>query len=225
VVLVRPSSGQGRFADSLILRFFLLLHCSWNRLVNFKTPTVLNPLAVPTQTDYLLSASKLSLSAWLVWATWNQAGYSCSQSSWLLVFCFAWCFSWVLLLKFISRPVQSVWWLLAWICLRPIWHLLTGFIRQIIMFSDLECDYINPIDLCNKLNQVSRLHNIVPKTNTDPSFQFVLPENIAHAFLALLFLLSGQWFAFILNLPLVLFNANKYELHLPRCISVAHCSS
>ena len=25
---------------------------------------------------------------------------------------------------------------------------------QIIMFSDLECDYINPIDLCNKLNQV-----------------------------------------------------------------------
>ena len=28
---------------------------------------------------------------------------------------------------------------------------------QIIMFSDLECDYINPIDLCNKLNQVSLL--------------------------------------------------------------------
>ena len=26
--------------------------------------------------------------------------------------------------------------------------------RQIIMFSDLECDYINPFDLCNKLNQV-----------------------------------------------------------------------
>ncbi|RUS23355.1 cornichon protein-domain-containing protein [Endogone sp. FLAS-F59071] len=24
----------------------------------------------------------------------------------------------------------------------------------VIMFSDLECDYINPIDLCNKLNQV-----------------------------------------------------------------------
>ncbi|PPQ88460.1 hypothetical protein CVT25_011586 [Psilocybe cyanescens] len=61
----------------------------------------------------------------------------------------------------------------------------------IIMFSDLECDYINPIDLCNKLNQ------------------FVLPENIAHAFLTLLFLLSGQWIAFVLNLPLVLFNANK----------------
>jgi hypothetical protein len=25
------------------------------------------------------------------------------------------------------------------------------------MFSDLECDYINPIDLCNKLNQVTPL--------------------------------------------------------------------
>ena len=30
-----------------------------------------------------------------------------------------------------------------------------GFSSQIIMFSDLECDYINPIDLCNKLNTVS----------------------------------------------------------------------
>ena len=29
--------------------------------------------------------------------------------------------------------------------------------QQIIMFSDLECDYINPIDLCNKLNQVRAL--------------------------------------------------------------------
>jgi len=69
--------------------------------------------------------------------------------------------------------------------------LLFTMVFFIIMFSDLECDYINPIDLCNKLNQ------------------FVLPENGAHAFLALLFLLSGQWTAFILNLPLVVFNANK----------------
>jgi hypothetical protein len=37
----------------------------------------------------------------------------------------------------------------------------------------------------------------------------VLPENIAHAFLSLLFLLSGQWMAFILNLPLVAYNVNK----------------
>ncbi|KAG8894624.1 hypothetical protein FRB99_001081, partial [Tulasnella sp. 403] len=59
------------------------------------------------------------------------------------------------------------------------------------MFSDLECDYINPIDLCNKLNS------------------FVLPEMLAHAFLSLLFLLSGQWTALILNAPLVAFNVQK----------------
>lgn len=37
----------------------------------------------------------------------------------------------------------------------------------------------------------------------------MLPENIAHAFLSLLFLLSGQWTALILNLPLVGYNVNK----------------
>ena len=84
------------------------------------------------------------------------------------------------------------------------------FRTQIIMFSDLECDYINPIDLCNKLNQVrpslSILHSRArPLT---PS-QFVLPENIAHAFLALLFLISGQWIAFLLNAPLLAYNINK----------------
>lgn len=29
------------------------------------------------------------------------------------------------------------------------------------MFSDLECDYINPIDLCNKLNQVSQTYIVI----------------------------------------------------------------
>ncbi|KAH6914330.1 ER-derived vesicles protein ERV14 [Coprinopsis sp. MPI-PUGE-AT-0042] len=69
--------------------------------------------------------------------------------------------------------------------------LLFCMVFFIIMFSDLECDYINPIDLCNKLNQ------------------FVIPEHAAHAFLTVLFLLSGQWIAFILNAPLVAWNANK----------------
>lgn len=77
---------------------------------------------------------------------------------------------------------------------------------QIIMFSDLECDYINPIDLCNKLNQVGIMFDVIALSKSQ---QFVLPENIAHAFLAALFLLSGQWIAFLLNLPLVAFNANK----------------
>ncbi|KAI9145976.1 cornichon [Paraphysoderma sedebokerense] len=62
---------------------------------------------------------------------------------------------------------------------------------QIIMFSDLECDYINPIDLCNKLNQ------------------FVLPEYAAHAFLTIVFLLSGSWLALLLNLPLLSYHVDK----------------
>ncbi|KAG8985937.1 hypothetical protein FRB94_004804 [Tulasnella sp. JGI-2019a] len=69
--------------------------------------------------------------------------------------------------------------------------LLFTMVFYIIMFSDLECDYINPIDLCNKLNQ------------------FVLPEMAFHAFLTTLFLLSGQWTALVLNAPLVAFNVNK----------------
>ncbi|GJJ06761.1 hypothetical protein Clacol_000957 [Clathrus columnatus] len=61
----------------------------------------------------------------------------------------------------------------------------------IIMFSDLECDYINPVDLCNKLNLC------------------VLPENAAHAFLAILFLFTGQWTALLLNVPLIAFHVNR----------------
>ncbi|KAJ3010177.1 UNVERIFIED_CONTAM: hypothetical protein HDU68_002293 [Siphonaria sp. JEL0065] len=69
--------------------------------------------------------------------------------------------------------------------------LLFTMVFFIIMFSDLECDYINPIDLCNKLNQ------------------FVLPENIAHAFLTVVFLFNGAWISLFLNLPLVALNVNK----------------
>lgn len=83
------------------------------------------------------------------------------------------------------------------------------------MFSDLECDYINPIDLCNKLNAVCpifmyRIVTAVVLMYDVP--QFVLPEMGAHAFLTLLFLLSFQWIALLLNLPLVAFNVNKYVL-------------
>jgi len=83
---------------------------------------------------------------------------------------------------------------------------------KIIMFSDLECDYINPIDLCNKLNQVCWTSVCLMWRGglTHTSFEFVFPENLAHAFLATLFLISAQWTAFILNLPLVLWNADKW---------------
>jgi formate-dependent nitrite reductase membrane component NrfD len=55
--------------------------------------------------------------------------------------------------------------------------LLFAMVYFIIMFSDLECDYVNPIDLCNRLNT------------------FVSPEMAAHAALTILFLLSGSWIA------------------------------
>ncbi|KAJ3361947.1 hypothetical protein AMAG_09567 [Allomyces macrogynus ATCC 38327] len=69
--------------------------------------------------------------------------------------------------------------------------LLFAMVFFIIMYSDLECDYINPIDLCSKLNA------------------YVIPEAAAHAFLTLLFLVCGSWLALAINLPLALYNAKK----------------
>ena len=60
-----------------------------------------------------------------------------------------------------------------------------------ISFSDLECDYINPIELCNKLNK------------------FIIPKASVHGFRTFLFLINGYWFVFLLNLPLLAYNANK----------------
>ena len=62
------------------------------------------------------------------------------------------------------------------------------------MYSDLECDYINPIDLCNRLNM------------------YIVPEAGVHAFLTVLFLINGYWLPFLLNLPLVAWNGKKYVL-------------
>jgi hypothetical protein len=53
-------------------------------------------------------------------------------------------------------------------------------------------DYINPIDLCNRLNA------------------YIIPEAAVHALLTTLFLINGYWLALILNLPLLAFNAKKY---------------
>lgn len=61
-----------------------------------------------------------------------------------------------------------------------------------IMYSDLECDYINPIDLCNRLNM------------------YIVPEAGVHAFLTVLFLVNGYWLSLLLNLPLLAWNAKKY---------------
>ncbi|KKA26787.1 hypothetical protein TD95_003158 [Thielaviopsis punctulata] len=61
-----------------------------------------------------------------------------------------------------------------------------------IMYSDLECDYINPIDLCNRLNT------------------YIVPEAAVHGFLTFMFLINGYWLPLVLNLPLLVWNAKKY---------------
>ncbi|AOA61328.1 COPII-coated vesicle protein [Komagataella phaffii CBS 7435] len=60
-----------------------------------------------------------------------------------------------------------------------------------IMYSDLECDYINPIELCKKLNN------------------YIVPEAALHGFLSVLFLINWYPYSFILNLPLLAYNINK----------------
>ncbi|KAK9449745.1 cornichon [Limtongia smithiae] len=60
-----------------------------------------------------------------------------------------------------------------------------------IMYSDLECDYINVFDLCNRLNN------------------YILPEAAIQAFLTFMFLINGYWLPLIINLPLVAYNINK----------------
>jgi len=60
------------------------------------------------------------------------------------------------------------------------------------MFLSAHSDYINPIDLCNRLNT------------------YIIPEAAVQAVLTVLFLINGYWVALILNLPLTLWNAKKY---------------
>lgn len=55
----------------------------------------------------------------------------------------------------------------------------------------MDSDYINPIDLCNRLNT------------------YIVPEAAVHAFLTILFLINGYWIALALNLPLLAYNAKK----------------
>lgn len=59
------------------------------------------------------------------------------------------------------------------------------------MYSDLSCDYINPIDLCNKLNP------------------YILPEIAVHTFTTFLVLISGNWVSLLFNIPIVAWNIKK----------------
>ncbi|OLY79590.1 ER-derived vesicles protein ERV14 [Smittium mucronatum] len=59
------------------------------------------------------------------------------------------------------------------------------------MLTDLECDYVNPIDLANTLNA------------------YVMPEMIIFFVMVSLFLLVGEWMSLFLNLPLVAWNISR----------------
>lgn len=56
----------------------------------------------------------------------------------------------------------------------------------------MHSDYINPIDLCNRLNT------------------YIIPEAAVHGFLTFLFLINGYWLPLILNAPLLAWNIKKY---------------
>ena len=60
--------------------------------------------------------------------------------------------------------------------------------------SRARSDYINPIDLCNRLNT------------------YIIPEAGVHAFLTFLFLINGYWLALLLNIPLLAWNGKKWVL-------------
>jgi protein cornichon len=105
----------------------------------------------------------------------------------------------------------------AWIYLFSVIVNAVNLFMQVfftIMYSDLEvsdseiplmqCDYINPIDLCNKLNMYIVPEMVVPRC--------CLMQGV-HVFLTLLFLMNGYWLALFLNIPLLAWNVNKY----PRC--------
>lgn len=56
---------------------------------------------------------------------------------------------------------------------------------QFISASDLENDYINPIDMADRMNML------------------LYPDVGLHGFITVLFLFSGYWFEFLFNLPLL----------------------
>jgi Cornichon protein len=76
----------------------------------------------------------------------------------------------------------------------------SSYNRHIILLrsniSFLRSDYLNPIELCNRLNT------------------YIVPEAAVHAFLTFLFVINGYWLAIILNLPLLAYNGKKYVVTL-----------
>ena len=71
--------------------------------------------------------------------------------------------------------------------------LLFIMVYYVIMFSDLEMDYVNPIELCRRLNVL------------------VVPEMLLHAVLTVLFLPSLQLLSLTVNIPLVAYHFLRWR--------------
>lgn len=82
-------------------------------------------------------------------------------------------------------------------------------IFHVIAFDELKTDYKNPIDQCNSLNPVSisrQINYSSARIVTDRVFQLVLPEYLLHLVINIFFLLSGEWFSLLLNIPLIAYH-------------------
>lgn len=71
--------------------------------------------------------------------------------------------------------------------------LLLSQLYFIIMYSDLEADYLNPMELCETMD-------------------FALPlEAMVQAAGSIAFLLCGEWLSFLFCLPVFAYNACRYQ--------------
>eukprot|EP01116_Phalansterium_solitarium_P007464 TRINITY_DN20151_c0_g1_i1.p1 TRINITY_DN20151_c0_g1~~TRINITY_DN20151_c0_g1_i1.p1 ORF type:complete len:137 (-),score=4.76 TRINITY_DN20151_c0_g1_i1:103-513(-) len=68
-----------------------------------------------------------------------------------------------------------------------------GNVYFLALYSDLESDHTNPIDMCKQVNAYS------------------MPEMIGHAVFTVLFLLTGNYYLFLLNLPLLAWHAYRFQ--------------
>lgn len=78
------------------------------------------------------------------------------------------------------------------LCLIDTGAVLFLLIYYIITLSDLECDYLNAQECCDKLNY------------------WLVPKYIAHTFITFLLVTHGQLVLFFLNLPLFIWLTYEY---------------
>ncbi|ORY81949.1 ER-derived vesicles protein ERV14 [Protomyces lactucae-debilis] len=69
--------------------------------------------------------------------------------------------------------------------------LLAHAVYETVLLSDVSADFLNPVDAVNKINP------------------YVLPSMAIQGFLTFLMLVTGNWWSFLFNLPLAVWNGSK----------------